>query len=89
MAVKLGINPIGWSNDDLRELGGETPLQGERRRVLGQPPLESLRQLVLETILVRAVGAAVEMRAHLGMGLGREPALLIVEQHQEDVVAVH
>jgi len=27
MAVKLGINPIGWSNDDLRELGGETPLE--------------------------------------------------------------
>lgn len=27
MAVKLGINPIGWSNDDLRELGGDTPLE--------------------------------------------------------------
>ena len=27
MRVKLGINPIGWSNDDLRELGGETPLE--------------------------------------------------------------
>ena len=26
MAVKLGINPIGWSNDDLRDLGGATPL---------------------------------------------------------------
>jgi len=27
MTVRLGINPIGWSNDDLRELGGETPLE--------------------------------------------------------------
>jgi inosose dehydratase/3D-(3,5/4)-trihydroxycyclohexane-1,2-dione acylhydrolase (decyclizing) len=27
MAVRLGINPIGWSNDDLRELGGATPLE--------------------------------------------------------------
>lgn len=27
MHVKLGINPIGWSNDDLRELGGATPLE--------------------------------------------------------------
>lgn len=27
MGVKLGINPIGWSNDDLPELGGETPLE--------------------------------------------------------------
>jgi inosose dehydratase len=27
MTVRLGTNPIGWSNDDLRELGGETPLE--------------------------------------------------------------
>lgn len=27
MAVKLGTNPIAWSNDDLRELGGATPLE--------------------------------------------------------------
>lgn len=26
MAIRLGTNPIGWSNDDLRELGGNTPL---------------------------------------------------------------
>jgi inosose dehydratase/3D-(3,5/4)-trihydroxycyclohexane-1,2-dione acylhydrolase (decyclizing) len=27
MPVRIGANPIGWSNDDLRELGGETPLE--------------------------------------------------------------
>ena len=27
MAIRLGTNPIGWSNDDLRELGGDTPLE--------------------------------------------------------------
>src|ERR1700692_1868768 len=27
MPVRLATNPIGWSNDDLRELGGETPLE--------------------------------------------------------------
>src|SRR5580700_7053362 len=27
MAVRLGISPIGWSNDDLPELGGDTPLE--------------------------------------------------------------
>jgi inosose dehydratase/3D-(3,5/4)-trihydroxycyclohexane-1,2-dione acylhydrolase (decyclizing) len=27
MTIRLGINPIGWSNDDLRELGGATPLE--------------------------------------------------------------
>lgn len=26
MSVRFGTNPIAWSNDDLRELGGETPL---------------------------------------------------------------
>ncbi|MDE2516096.1 MAG: myo-inosose-2 dehydratase [Rhodospirillales bacterium] len=27
MAIRLGVNPIGWSNDDMRELGGDTPLE--------------------------------------------------------------
>lgn len=27
MSVKLGTNPIAWSNDDLESLGGETPLE--------------------------------------------------------------
>jgi inosose dehydratase len=27
MAVRIGANPIGWSNDDLRSLGGDTPLE--------------------------------------------------------------
>ena len=27
VSVRIGANPIGWSNDDLRELGGATPLE--------------------------------------------------------------
>src|SRR5215472_6291414 len=27
MPIRIGINPITWSNDDLPELGGETPLE--------------------------------------------------------------
>lgn len=27
MSVRFGVNPIGWSNDDLRDLGGKTPLE--------------------------------------------------------------
>jgi inosose dehydratase len=27
MSIRLGANPIIWSNDDLRELGGDTPLE--------------------------------------------------------------
>jgi myo-inosose-2 dehydratase len=25
--LRIGANPIGWSNDDMRELGGDTPLE--------------------------------------------------------------
>ena len=34
-AVRIGVNPIGWTNDDLEELGGEIPLDmclGEARQ---------------------------------------------------------
>jgi inosose dehydratase len=27
MPVRIGANPIGWSNDDMPELGGDTPLE--------------------------------------------------------------
>jgi inosose dehydratase len=27
MTIRLGANPIGWTNDDLQEIGGETPLE--------------------------------------------------------------
>jgi hypothetical protein len=27
MTIRRGANPIGWSNDDLQEIGGDTPLE--------------------------------------------------------------
>jgi inosose dehydratase len=27
MTIHIGANPIGWSNDDMQELGGDTPLE--------------------------------------------------------------
>ena len=27
MFIKLGIAPIAWSNDDMPELGGDTPIE--------------------------------------------------------------
>jgi inosose dehydratase len=27
MTIRVGANPIGWSNDDLKEIGGATPLE--------------------------------------------------------------
>ena len=27
MPIRIGANPIGWSNDDLQDIGGATPLE--------------------------------------------------------------
>ena len=27
MSIRIGINPITWTNDDVPELGGDTPLE--------------------------------------------------------------
>jgi len=27
MTIRIGINPITWTNDDFPELGGDTPLE--------------------------------------------------------------
>ena len=27
LEVRIGINPISWTNDDLPQLGGDTPLE--------------------------------------------------------------
>ena len=27
MSIRIGANPIGWTNDDLRDIGGDTPLE--------------------------------------------------------------
>ena len=27
MGIRIGANPIGWTNDDLQEIGGETALE--------------------------------------------------------------
>ena len=27
MTIRIGANPIGWSNDDLQDVGGATPLE--------------------------------------------------------------
>src|SRR5688500_13893830 len=42
MAVRIGINPITWSNDDLPSLGGDTPLGTclEEARIAGLAGIE-------------------------------------------------
>ena len=36
MTVKIGINPITWSNDDMPSLGGDTPRDLPRRNQAGR-----------------------------------------------------
>ena len=32
MTILIGANPIGWTNDDLQEIGGDTPLENASRK---------------------------------------------------------
>ena len=58
--VRIGINPISWSNDDLPSLGGETPLETALRRRQGDR-LRGLR--ARQQVPARAEGAGGDARA--------------------------
>jgi inosose dehydratase len=58
--VRIGINPISWSNDDLPSLGGETPLEvalAEGRKI-GYEGFELGNKFPRESNALRAVLAA-------------------------------
>ena len=42
MKIKLGIAPIAWSNDDMPELGGDTPIEQCLRRSFSSRLLQEL-----------------------------------------------
>ena len=56
-SVKIGINPISWSNDDLPSLGGETPLEvalGEGKQI-GYQGFELGNKFPRESAALRSV----------------------------------
>lgn len=57
MAVRIGANPIGWSNDDMRELGGATPLETclAEAKEAGFEGMELGHKFPREPIALRAV----------------------------------
>jgi hypothetical protein len=57
--------------------------------MLGQTLLERLGQLVLDGIGAAALGAAVEMRAHLALGGERQAPALVFEEPLPSVFAGH
>ena len=46
LEVRIGINPISWSNDDLPSLGGEIPLETALAEVIYQ---EKMRKFIEQT----------------------------------------
>lgn len=56
MSVRIGVNPIGWSNDDLAELGGATPLETCLReaRAAGYEGIELGHKFPREATALRA-----------------------------------
>ena len=57
MVIRLGVNPIGWSNDDMRELGRDIPLEQCLReaREAGFEGIELGHKFPREADLLRAV----------------------------------
>jgi inosose dehydratase len=73
MNVKIGINPISWSNDDLPSLGGETPLEvalSEGRRI-GYQGFELGNKFPRETNALRQVLSAHGLELVSGWYSGR------------------
>ena len=78
MAVRIGINPITWSNDDMPELGGDTPLETCLRdaRQAGYDGLELGNKFPRDAAtlgpIMRAHGLAVVSGWHSGRLLERD-----------------
>ena len=84
MPVRFGTNPIAWSNDDLRTLGGTTPLVtclAEARR----PDWSFLDSVVAGVFTVPGDGA-VDFPAVLG-ALPGYAGWLVVEAEQDPAKA--
>ncbi len=57
MSVRIGTNPIAWSNDDMPELGGDTPLETclAEARLAGFTGIEKGNKFPADPAVLRAV----------------------------------
>ena len=71
--VRIGINPISWSNDDLPSLGGETPLEVAltEGRAIGYQGFELGNKFPRESGALRAVLAQHDLSLVSGWYSGR------------------
>ncbi|MGH7121258.1 MAG: myo-inosose-2 dehydratase [Acetobacteraceae bacterium] len=64
MKVRIGTSPVAWSNDDLPELGGETPLETclSQAHTAGFAGIERGGKFPADPVLLRALLARHELR---------------------------
>ncbi len=86
MAMRLGINPIGWSNDDMPELGGDTPLESclAEAKAAGYAGVELGNKFPREATALRAVLA----RHGLALISGWYGARLLERSAEEEIAAL-
>ncbi|MEO8738796.1 MAG: myo-inosose-2 dehydratase [Casimicrobiaceae bacterium] len=84
--VKIGINPISWSNDDLPSLGGETPLEVAlaEGKAIGYQGFELGNKFPRESAALRNVLSSHELELVSGWYSGR----LARRSVEEEIVAV-
>jgi inosose dehydratase len=84
--VKIGINPISWSNDDLPSLGGETPLETalSEGRTIGYQGFELGNKFPRESSALRRVLGAHHLELVSGWYSGR----LARGSVEDEIVAV-
>ena len=85
-AVKIGVNPLSWSNDDLPSLGGETPLEVAlaEGKAIGYEGFELGNKFPRESAALRAVLARHGLELVSGWYSGR----LARRSVEEEIVAV-
>ena len=86
MSVRLGVSPIAWSNDDLLELGGETPLE----TCLTEARQAGFVGIELGNKFPREVGALRPILEHYGLVLvsGWYSGRLLDRSVEDEVTAI-
>ncbi|MGH7124979.1 MAG: TIM barrel protein, partial [Stellaceae bacterium] len=86
MSIRIGINPITWSNDDLPELGGETPLETclAETRQAGYAGIELGNKFPRETAVLRPILE----RHHLALISGWYSGRLLERTSTEEIRTV-
>lgn len=86
MSVRIGINPLTWTNDDLPELGAETPLETclSEGKAAGYAGFELGNKFPRDPVVLRPILAAQGLRLVSGWFSGR----LLERSVEEEIEAL-